>query len=70
MPKIIARKIPPIGKFYTRKFANKEYKMQIVENNGKVGFKVNNTIYNSPSGAAKSIMKQEVNGWRFWKMDK
>jgi len=69
MPKTKKRKMPKIGKILSRKFRNKEYIMEIVDNNGSIGFKVNNVIYNSPSGAAKSIMKQEVNGWRFWKID-
>ncbi len=69
MPKTKTRKMPKIGKIFSRKFRNKEYIMEIVDNNGSIGFKVNNVIYNSPSGAAKSIMKQEVNGWRFWKID-
>jgi len=69
MPKTKKRKMPKIAKILSRKFRNKEYIMEIVDNNGSIGFKVNNVIYNSPSGAAKSIMKQEVNGWRFWKID-
>lgn len=70
MSRKIKRKTPTIAKVYIRKFAGKEFKMEVVEKEGKIGFKVNNIIYHSPSGAAKSITKQEVNGWRFWKMDK
>ncbi len=44
MPKTIKRKMPKIGKIFSRKFRNKEYIMEVVENNGNIGFKVNNRI--------------------------
>jgi len=69
MPKTKKRKKPALGKTFIKIYKNKEFKMVVVINNGKIGYKVNDQIFKSPSGAAKSITEQEVNGWRFWNID-
>jgi len=47
------------------KYKGKMYRGILYEN-GLI--KVNNKKYNSLSAAAKSIVKRDVNGWRFWKI--
>lgn len=64
------RKLPAPGTVYKRLFKGKEYQMTVIEKNGKIYYNVNNTLYSSPSSAAKPIFKNEINGWRFWRMDK
>jgi hypothetical protein len=40
--------------------------MEVVNISGKTAYKVGGELFNSPSGAAKSITKKEANGWDFW----
>jgi len=69
MGKRLNRKYPKIGNIYSKTYKKKEYKLEIVDYNGKIGFKVNNNIYLTPTGAAKSITNSDVNGWSFWKIN-
>ena len=69
MPMHKARKVPRIGSKFTKHFKGKEFHMTVVKTHSGIGFKVSNNVYNSPSAAAKSITKKEVNGWVFWKID-
>ena len=62
------RKLPPVGNTYTRKYKGKTYTMKVVRKNGRIAFSVLGKEFNSPSGAAKTIAKTEVNGWVFWKV--
>ena len=59
-----------VGSSYTRIFKGKLYTMNIVKDGNTVAFEVNGKYYNSPSAAARPIFKNQINGWRFWKMDK
>ena len=58
-----------IGTTFDRKWRNRLYRMRVVAQNGKAAFEVENRVFATPSAAAKSITKQEVNGWRFWRID-
>lgn len=69
MPQKIQRPNPKKGTIFIKKYKKKEYRMEVIENNGIIEFKVNNKIYKSPTAAAKSITNNEVNGWYFWKMN-
>ena len=69
MPKRKERTLPKIGSVYQRKYKGKMCTMTVVRHKtAKIGlaYKVGEAIYTSPSGAAKSIVKQEINGWAFW----
>jgi hypothetical protein len=57
---------PSVGMVFEKTFKWKTYKMQVVEHNGSIGYRVLGKVYRSPTGAAKAITKTEVNGWNFW----
>jgi Protein of unknown function (DUF2924) len=63
------RKLPSIGAKFERKWRNALYRMRVVKEAGKAAFEVQGQVFASPSAAAKSVTKQEVNGWRFWHID-
>ena len=69
MPQRKARSLPKIGDVFKGKTRGKMYKMEVVRAGKKLGYKVKDKVYGSPSGAAKSLTNHEVNGWRFWKAD-
>ncbi len=68
MPKRKKRTLPSVGEIFEGRVAGITYKMEVVKVNGKICYKVNGKIYGSPSGAAKSLTRHEVNGWRFWRI--
>lgn len=70
MAKRKERKLPPSATRFSRTFKSETYTMEVVREGGTVRYKVGQQIYNSPSAAAKSITKTEVNGWVFWGLDK
>jgi len=63
------RRSPSVGIKYAKRFKGKIYKMVVSRIDGGIGYTVSGKTYKSPSTAAKSITKTEVNGWIFWKMD-
>jgi len=69
MPKILKRKNPIPGTVFYKTYKNKEYKLEVIEVNKKICFKLLNKIYNTPTGAARSITNNDINGWKFWKID-
>ncbi len=69
MPARKPRQIPPVGAAYTKTYKNKSYTLKVVKSDSGVGYKLGSTVYPSPSAAAKSLTKTEVNGWKFWKID-
>jgi len=69
MPTPKKRSNPKTGSEFIKKYKGKTYKLKVVKTEAGVGFLVAGTIYSSPSTAAKSITRAEVNGWRFWKID-
>lgn len=70
MPKRKLRKAPAIGSYHDKYYNGKTYRLDVVNKDGAIAYRVGKEYYHSPSGAAKAIVKQEVNGWRFWGMDK
>ena len=64
------RKLPDVDSTFIRIFKDKKYIMTVVKQNTEIAFKVGQVIYDSPTAAARSIYKNQVNGWRFWKMNK
>ena len=63
------RNSPTFGSKYTKRYKGKTYQMVVSRIDGGIGYSVLGRTYKSPSAAAKSITKMEVNGWRFWKID-
>jgi len=63
-------KLPEIGSIIKKVWKGKTYEMTIVNVNGTIHYKVYSNIFTSPTGAAKFITRQEINGWKFWKLDK
>jgi len=70
MPIRKAHLLPKAGDTFSRKFNNSPHKMTVVDVGKKIGYKVGNAIYKTPSAAAKSITQHAVNGWAFWYMEK
>lgn len=64
----IERAIPKLGSKFSRNWQGITYEMTIVSEEGIIQYKVNDKLFKSPTAAAKHITKQEVNGWRFWKV--
>ena len=68
MPAPKKRPNPKVGTEFIKEYRHKTYKLKIVKAAGDVAFELNGTIYTSPSTAARSLTRGEVNGWKFWKM--
>ena len=60
------RNPPRVGATFERVYKGVTYRLQVVSEHGRIRYKVGTDLFDSPSGAAKSIVKQEVNGWVFW----
>ena len=69
MPARKKRTNPRVGCEFVTRFKGKTYKLKVIKADGKVAYELGDTAFPSPSAAAKSITKTEVNGWRFWKID-
>jgi hypothetical protein len=66
----IVHKIPAVGMEFTREYKGERYKMTVVKGGMGAAFKVGTDIYRTPSQAARSVTKTEVNGWVFWRIEK
>ena len=66
----IERKTPKVGVIFERDFAGKHYVLKIVKSKAGMAYELNDKVFMTPTAAAKSITKFEVNGWRFWHMKK
>jgi len=55
---------------YARYWKGQLYEMCIIKEGDTIKFLVDGKKFSSPTGAAKNITKQEVNGWRFWHLRK
>jgi hypothetical protein len=69
MAKRKLRENPPIGAKFERNYDGKTHRLEVVNKEGMIRYKVGKDLFGSPSGAAKAIVKQEVNGWVFWGID-
>jgi hypothetical protein len=71
MPNRKQHKLPKLGATFERKWHDKLYRLKVIaQKDGKIAFEVAGDVFATPSGAAKSITKQEVNGWAFWRIDR
>jgi Protein of unknown function (DUF2924) len=68
MPKRKRRNPPPAGAIFEREYQGRAYRLRVVDKNGERSFEVGGRAFATLSGAAKSITKHEVNGWRFWRI--
>jgi hypothetical protein len=69
MPAAKKRTKPKVGLEFVREYKGKTYKLKVVKTEGGVGYELAGKVFTSPSTAAKSITKSEINGWKFWKID-
>ena len=69
MPQKKKRPLPVAGTTYSRKRKGTVYHMTVVKTGSGIGYKTGRAVFKSPTAAARSITKAEVNGWVFWKMD-
>lgn len=65
------RTIPAVGSKYEKEMRNGDkHQMIVVKIERKVGYRVGRNVFSTPSAAARSVNGgQQVNGWRFWKID-
>jgi hypothetical protein len=68
MPKRKRRNPPPVGAIFERAYQGHTYRLRVVDKDGDRWFEVGGRTYATPSGAAKSITKHDVNGWVFWRI--
>jgi hypothetical protein len=66
MPRKKERNTPQVGTTYTKMFKGKPHTMRVVSTDSGISFMVGGNKFPSPTGAAKSITKTDVNGWKFW----
>ena len=64
----IVRPLPMAGSKFVREWKSTIYELYVSEVGGVLQYKVDGKLFNSPTGAAKYVTKQEVNGWKFWKI--
>ncbi len=66
------RPLPTIGRKYEKKKRDgTKHVLTVVEDAGKIKYRLGRQVFDSPSAAAKSINGgMQVNGWNFWKMDR
>ena len=69
MPARKQREAPRVGSTFEKVYKSKKYTMTVVKTPAGTAFRVGNNTFPSPSAAAKSITKNEINGWNFWGVD-
>lgn len=69
MPKTNNREMPKTGTVFEKRYEGKNYKLKVVTSPTGPAFDLNGHLFKTPTAAAKSITRHEVNGWVFWKMD-
>lgn len=63
------RTLPTVGSCYERRYKGTMYRLIVVKDGSSVGYKLGNKVFASPSGAARSLTNNEVNGWVFWRIN-
>ncbi len=69
MPKTKNRSVPEDGTLCVKTYKKVKYTMRVIRTETGIAYKLGGKIYSSPSSAAKSITKSEVNGWVFWSLN-
>ncbi|MEM5426806.1 hypothetical protein, partial [Paraburkholderia ferrariae] len=62
MPSPKDRPTPKIGTVFEKKYKEKIYKLKVVKHEDRVLYQLGKELFPSPSAAAKSLSKTEVNG--------
>lgn len=63
-------KMPEVGSAFEKIYNGRVYRLKVVKILTGVAFELDGHLYDTPTAAAKYIVKHEVNGWTFWKMNK
>ena len=69
MKKAKDHKVPKVGAKFEKTFKDKKYQLKIVSTPRGIGYELGGQVFRSPSAAAKSITKMDVNGWVFWRLN-
>lgn len=69
MPTRKHHQTPKEGSVFERKFKGVTYKLEVVASPIGVAYKLGRTTFRTPTAAAKSITKTDVNGWVFWNLE-
>jgi len=69
MPKRKKRALPTVGSLFERSYKGKVYRLKVIESQTGIAYELADRKFNTPTAAAKSLVKTEVNGWTFWKID-
>lgn len=69
MPKRKERPTPKVGSSFEKIFHGKTRTLHVMKQDKGMCYEMDGKMFNSPSAAAKTLTKSEVNGWRFWGMD-
>ena len=69
MPRRKDRKPPKTGSTYSHNYKGQVYVLKVVEDDQQVAYSLKGKVYKTPTAAAKSITKSEINGWRWWGID-
>jgi hypothetical protein len=69
MPSRKQRPNPKVGSEYVKEYKRKTYKLKVIKTGGSIAYELCGEVFPSPSAAAKSLTKGEVNGWKFWRID-
>jgi hypothetical protein len=62
--------IPAVGATFERTYKGKKFRLKVASDARGIIYVLNSQAFRSPSSAAKSITKNETNGWAFWGLDK
>jgi hypothetical protein len=60
---------PKPGTRFTREYLGKTHTLSVLEEGGRIVYRMQGTTFNSPTEAAHSLTNYQVNGWYFWQMD-
>lgn len=66
MPKLKEHVMPKIGTIFEKKYRGRCFKLAVVRHSGETVFALGGEMFKTPTAAAKSITKSEINGWFFW----
>ena len=69
MRKKIKHTVPKAGTIFEKRYRGRFYKLTVVTSFGKLAFDLDGRTFKTPTAAAKSITKHEINGWKFWCID-
>ena len=70
MTKRKSHQTPKGGQVFTKIYKGKKYNLETVKVDGKIKYKVGKQVFDTPTGAAKKITQNSVNGWIFWGLAK